>query len=122
MAPSHSKPSGNNDKDAKETSKVLLSLVPNPSEDELTTDNSVVFSLRSTPANADSPKYKVTVRVLKGSESVRPIINWYQGVKKVVTGLHVQDYQGAVNLVSTMMQGTPLLSSNSRRAIAVSSA
>ena len=107
MAPSPSKLNGNNDKDVKEAAKALLTLIPDPSEDELTADNSVVFSLRSTPAEEASPKYKTSVRVLKGSEQVRPMLNWYQGVNKVLTGLNVTDYNGAINLASTMMKGTP---------------
>ena len=66
------------------------------------------FSLRSTPADPDSPKYKVTVRVLKGGEQVRTMITWYQDANKVITGLNVTDYAGAVNLVSTMLTATPL--------------
>ena len=109
MAPSYSKPSnGSGDKFTKEITKILLPLIPDLSEDELTADNSVQFSLRSTPTDPNSPKYKVTVRVLKGGEQVRTMISWYQDANKVITGLHVTDYAGAVNLVTTMMTATPL--------------
>ena len=73
MAPSYSKPSnGNGDKITKEVAKILLPLFADSSEDELGADNSVQFSLRSTPTENDSPKYKVTVHVLKGGEQVAP--------------------------------------------------
>ena len=109
MAPSYSKPSnGNGDKFTKEITKILLPLIPDLSEDELTADNSVQFSLCSTPTDPNSPKYKVTVRVLKGGEQVRTMIIWYQDANKVITGLNVTGYAGAVNLVTTMMTATPL--------------
>ena len=50
----------------------------------------------------------MTVRVLKGGEQVRTMIIWYQDANKVITGLNVTDYAGAVNLVTTMMTATPL--------------
>ena len=108
MAPSFSKPSnGNGDKITKEVAKILLPLIPDLSEDELTADNSVQFSLRSTPSDANSPKHKVTVRILKGGKQVRAMVNWYQDVNKVLVGLNVTDYTGAINLNTTMMTATP---------------
>ena len=87
MAPSYSKPSnGNGDKFTKEVAKILLPLIPDLSEDELTADNSVQFSLRSTPTDPNSPKYKVTVRVLKGGEQVRTMITWYQVIIIIISG------------------------------------
>ena len=108
MAPGYSKlGDSNNDKVVKEADKALLPLLPDSSEDELTSDNSVIFSLRSTPTAADSPKYKVTVRVLKGGEKIRTALGWYQDVGKVLKGLNISEYQGGVNLVTTMITGTP---------------
>ena len=54
------------------TTKVdYLPLIPDKELDSLTKDNSIGFSLKTNPANADSSTYKVNVRILQGGESVR---------------------------------------------------
>ena len=67
----------------------IISLVEND-EEELSAECTVTFSLRSAPANPDSPKYKRTCRVLVGGETVRTIVRWYLQAQKVLTGLHIQ--------------------------------
>ncbi len=53
----------------------LLPLVPDPL-DEMTHENSVSYQLCTKPGVATSDKYKKTVRVLDGSESIRTILRW----------------------------------------------
>ncbi|MGK7310709.1 MAG: hypothetical protein ACN0LA_00580, partial [Candidatus Longimicrobiales bacterium M2_2A_002] len=86
----------------------LLPLVPDTDIDALTKDNSATYELRSNPADNNSPKYKTTVRVLYGSESVRVIINWKRDVYRILEGLNVNGIANKVRIASTLMRGTPL--------------
>ena len=113
MAPGHS--SLNHDERLKphhSNKEVLLPLVPKDVHDKLTSENTLQFQLLSTPADADSPKYKFNIRLLKGGESVRALIQWYQDVQKVMAGLNVTDYTGQLSMCRTMMGTNPLSSFN----------
>ena len=112
MAPGHS--TLNHDgrlKPHQSNKEVLLPLVPH-NEDELTSDNSVQFQLLSTPSDANSPKYKFTIRILRGGESIRILIQWYNDVQKVIEGLNVTTYAAMLSLSRTMLSATPLTSFN----------
>ena len=54
---------------------------------QLTSHNSVGFSLLSDPADNDSPKYKVTQRIINGSEDIRTLIEWMKDCTKILDGL-----------------------------------
>ena len=57
--------------DAQMRNKVpLLPLVHNKEDNELNRTNSMTVELRSQPGEDASPKYKVTVPILKGGESL----------------------------------------------------
>ena len=83
-------------KDTAVRQDVLLPLVPLATS-ALTSNNSISFQLLvvSDPADdTDSPKYKVTQRIIDGSEDVRTLIHWKKETAKVVTGLNLsQDNQ-----------------------------
>ena len=105
MAPSHSKPDNGGSRTHTNNKVVLLPLVP-LSEEKLTSDNSVQFQLLSTPTDPDSPKYKFSVRILNGSESVRAAIKWFHDTRKVITGLNITDYEPTVAMCKTMLTET----------------
>ena len=88
---------------SKSVSKIILPLIDDPEEDQLDKTNSVSYELRSSPANNDSPKYKVLVRVLKGGESPRASIKWRQDVDKVITGLNITTYTNKKAIAETLM-------------------
>ena len=111
MAPSHSKPDNGGSRTHTNNKVVLLPLVP-LSEEKLTSDNSVQFQLLSTPTDPDSPKYKFSVRILNGSESVRTAIKWFRDTRKVITGLNITDYEPTVAMCKTMLTETALTSFN----------
>ena len=73
----------------KTISKIILPLVDDPEVDKLDKTNSVSYELRSSPADSNSPKYKVMVRVLTGGESPRAAIKWREDVDKVIVGLNI---------------------------------
>ena len=85
----------------------LLPLVADKTK-EYTKDNSASFELRSTPNDANSPRYKVYERILTGGESVRATLEWKNGVYRVVQGLNVTAIPNKVNMAMTLLRGTPL--------------
>ena len=91
-------------KEEKPVTKDVISLVP-VEDEEIPTERLRSFTLKSIPADADSDKYKVTVRVIYGDEDVRAIVNWYQEVQKVLTGLNATTWEAQYPLVKTMMAG-----------------
>ena len=88
--------------------QVLIPLVPPPSEDDLNKDNSTSFSLRTDRANADSPSYKIHCRILQGGEDLAVILQWRRSVTRVLKGLGLTTLRPSINIVETMMRGTPL--------------
>jgi hypothetical protein len=74
-------------KDFGSAKKPLLPLVPEPVEihrkDELTT-----LEILSDPADAGSPKVKLTFKMLHGNESPRELINWRVNVERALIGLN----------------------------------
>ena len=84
--------------------KPLLPLVPED-DDPLTKSNSTVFELMTNPTSANSSKYKITVRVLQGGESVRSVIDWAFSVSKVLIGLNATNFESRHRLVQTMIKG-----------------
>ena len=60
-------------------------------EEELHKGNSDGFKLCSNPTNGNSPKHKVQVRIIDGTESLHVLIDWYKDVVKISTGLNTGD-------------------------------
>ena len=85
--------------------KPLLPLVPD-SEDELNSSNSVSYSLRVTPSDADSPTYKKYVRVLTGSEDVRTVLTWVSDTALVITGLNITSPSNEYTLLTNLLKGS----------------
>ena len=83
----------------------LLPLVPDEDQ-ELNSSNSVSYSLRVSPADANSPTYKKYVRVLTGGEDVRAVLTWVNDVALVVTGLNVTQPANEYTLLSNLVKGS----------------
>lgn len=88
------------------TKAPLLPLVP-VANDAMTKDNSNVYTLRTDPADANSPTYKMTARILFGNESVRVMIRWRQDLYRVLEGLNVTTVRGKVRMAEQMLRDTP---------------
>ena len=73
-------PTKNNNKQRMRNKTPLLRLVHDESLDELDKHNSMTVELQSQPNKNDSPKYKVTVLILKGGETLRQMIRWQTDV------------------------------------------
>ncbi len=89
------------------TRKPLLPLVPEVAIEELDKSNSVSYECRVNPADANSAKYKVSVRILTGSEDIRTLLTWMDNVERVVAGMNLDTHGPRTTMVRTMMRGTP---------------
>ena len=69
----------------------LLPLLDDPEDYKLNKGNSITYKLSTPPTEANAPKYKRTVRVLEGTESVRQILKWRKDCDIVASGLAVTD-------------------------------
>ena len=88
------------------TSKVaLLPLVPDEPE-ELSSTNSLKFTLRSIPGDNNSPQYLVYIRTLNGTEDVRTLITWFRECKRVLAGLNATACGAVKAIVEPMLKGT----------------
>ena len=86
--------------------KIILTL-DDDEEETLSSRNSVSYSLRSSPSDANSATYKKSVYVLEGNENVRTVLRWKEGVGVVLRGLNITDYVAQRDMCTTMMRGTP---------------
>jgi hypothetical protein len=87
--------------------QVLLPLLPEEKQ-ELSMQNSISVMIRTSPADADSPKYKMSVRILCGHEAVRSVLLWRQDTVKVIRGLNITTALNKATMLESMMSGTPL--------------
>ena len=83
----------------------LLPLVPEDGA-EMNSTNSVSYSLRVNPADADSPTYKKYVRVLTGNESVRAVLSWVTDTAMVKTGLNITSNANEYTLMQNLLKGS----------------
>ena len=86
----------------------LLPLVHDKSLDALNKHNSMTVELRSQPSENDSPKYKVTIIILKGGETLRQTIRWQAEVVRVLTGLNATTLPQQQPLVEAMLRNQAL--------------
>ncbi len=86
----------------------LLPLLPTDKVDDLTKQNSASFLLRTDPAQADSPTFKISARILQGDESLRVILRWKMTLQQVMIGLNLGTVQGKIQICEALMRGTPL--------------
>ena len=75
---------------------------------DLKSDQTISHLLRSVPGDANSPSYKIYVRILQGDEDCRSIIKWASSVQTVCRGLNVTTHATALPIMETLMTGTPL--------------
>jgi hypothetical protein len=86
----------------------LLPLLPSTKVDDLTKQNSASYTLRSDPADAASPTFKISARILQGDESLRVILRWKMALQQIMTGLALGTAAAKTQICETLMRGTPL--------------
>ena len=88
--------------------KTLLPLVPEATM-QLTKDNSVLMMIATDPANMNTtPKYKLSVLILKGGESVCAVLQWKRDVIKVLHGMAITTGANQYLMVQSLMVDTLL--------------
>ena len=99
----------NNDRNGSSgNKKPLLPLVPEATM-QLTKDNSVSMMIATNPGHMDvSPKYKLSVLVLRGGESVRTMLPWKRDVVKVLHGMAITTASNQYLMVQLLMLDTLL--------------
>ena len=95
-----------NENYGRSSKKAILPLVPIET-DEVPSNRMITHTLRSNPADANGPKYKLQIGILQGNESCRTIIDWRKGVQQILTGLAVDTHAPAIPIVETLMAATP---------------
>ena len=96
------------------SSKRMSAILPLVPEDDVLDyeDKTKVasFKLRTSPADADSPKYSFAIAILDGSSSARQAITWYGKINKIFTGLNITTAEARHNLIQELVKGAPLAS------------
>ena len=88
--------------------KTLLPLVPEATT-PLTKDNLVSLMIATNHGNmATSPKYKLSVLILRGGEPVRTMLQWKRDVVKVLHGMDISTGANQYLMVQSLMVDTPL--------------
>ena len=88
----------------KKSVKILLSLVDDESSHKVTKANSLSFEAKVSPTEADSSTYKLVIRILDGSESIRQLIRWRDDIFKVMNGLNATTVKKSRPLITTLMR------------------
>ena len=82
----------------------LLPLLPTDKVDDLTKQNSASYTLRTDPADAASPTFKITARILQGDESLRVILRWKMALHQIMTGLALANAAGKTQTCETVLR------------------
>ena len=64
--------------------------------------NSKSFDLSTDPGKANAPTYKMTARVLDGSEDLRTKIEWMRDTKVILAGCDAKDVEPRKNLIKAV--------------------
>ena len=83
----------------------ILSLVPDEEADALTKANSLTFDVPTITGDNDSPKYKLSIRVLQGTESARQVIQWKTTVATLLEGLNIDQFSQAITILRQTVKG-----------------
>ena len=87
----------------------ILPLVPAENEDPAAPKESLrTFELYSNPADNTSVKYKSTIRVLYGTESLRTTIKWRKDVTRIHIGMATPTAAAKVLITRELLRGTAL--------------
>ena len=90
---------------------ILPLLDDEPDEEDKTKIRS--FKLRTTPADADSPKFAFSIAVLDEDASVRQAIKWRLAIDKITTGLNITNGDAKHPVIQGLLIGSHLEAYNS---------
>jgi hypothetical protein len=95
-----------NNKEVIIDTSLILPFVPEPIK--MTRENSINYKLRVTPADKDSPVYEKSILVLSGDEPVRSVLQWFDSILEIVTGLNASSPEEVDNIVRRTIRNTAL--------------
>ena len=78
-------------------------------EDEVRKEDLLTFTCRAVPANANSTTYKMPVRILDGTESLRTIITWRRNCDTIFTNVPVADAADRYGVVQSVCKDAVLV-------------
>ena len=82
-------------------------------EDDIPKDRTRSYTLRSNPADATSPTFKLTTYVFQGTESVRQALKWRKTLQQVLSGLNLAgDNEESVDIIRTLLASSALTTFN----------
>ena len=83
----------------------ILPLVPDEDADALTKANSLTFDVPTITGSNDSPKYKMSIRVLQGTETARQVVQWKTSVATLIQGLNITQFSQAMTILRQTVKG-----------------
>ena len=83
----------------------ILPLVPDEDADALTKANSLTFDVPTITGSNDSPKYKMSIRVLQGTETARQVLQWKTSVATLIQGLNISNFSQAMTILRQRVKG-----------------
>ena len=100
-----------NDFQRQATPNAILPLID---DDVVTEDHTKTstFKLRTNPADANSPKYTLTVPIIDETATVRQVLKWTMAVGKVTTGLNIADGANKHPIIQELCTGSRLVAYN----------
>jgi hypothetical protein len=75
-------------------------------EPELTKEMVRGFELKTDPTKASSPKFKVSIRVLEGRETLRTTIQWMRDINRIHNGLGLTTHESRNAVTRELLKGT----------------
>ena len=87
---------------------IMFPLVEDDEEYKLNKNNSTSWELKTLPTVANSPTYKVMVRILEGNETPRQILRWRKDVLRICSGVNATTLQTREPIMEACMRPGPL--------------
>jgi hypothetical protein len=88
---------------SKETSLAILPLTL--AKVKYSKHETCMFKCRTSPQEADSPTYELTVKVIDGSETLREILMWMRNLMTLIHGLDLDSASKIENVISKICIG-----------------
>ena len=87
---------------------IIFPLVEDDEEYKLSKNNSTSWELKTVPNDANSPTYKVMVRILEGNETPRQICRWHKDVLRVCVGVNATTLETREPIMKACMRPGPI--------------
>ncbi len=87
------------------SAEVLLPLDAKPTE--ANKHNSVSFSVRTNPADADSPKFSIYVLKIQGGETISTLIQWKRDFNQLMNAMALTSGAAIHKIAKSLLSGNP---------------